>query len=37
MVAGIIKDIPSVEELVKRIVLEAENIIKTRLMSIIEN
>jgi nitronate monooxygenase len=37
MVAGIIKDIPSVEELVKRIVLEAENIIKTRLMNIIEN
>jgi nitronate monooxygenase len=35
MVAGIIKDIPSVEELVKRIVDEAEDIISKRLMKII--
>lgn len=35
MVTGIIKDIPSVEELVKRIVDEAEDIISKRLMKII--
>jgi nitronate monooxygenase len=35
MVAGIIKDIPSVEELVKRIVDEAEDIISKRLIKII--
>jgi len=37
MVAGIINDIPLVDELIKRIIADAENIIKTRLMGIVEN
>ncbi|MBT7408367.1 MAG: nitronate monooxygenase [Methylococcales bacterium] len=36
MIAGLINDIPSVEQLVSRITTEAENIIKNRLNNIIE-